>query len=59
MALSTQITARQTQQLSMTPQLRQAIELLQMSSVELQKFIDSEVEKNPLLDVDTAVDSWR
>jgi len=53
MALSTHITARQTQQLAMTPQLRQAIELLQMSALELKKFIDAEVEKNPLLDVET------
>ena len=52
MALSTRITARQTQQLTMTPQLRQAIELLQMSSGELQRFIDEEVEKNPLLETE-------
>lgn len=52
MALSTRITARQTQQLTMTPQLRQAIEILQMSSVELQKFIDIEVEKNPLIETE-------
>ncbi len=57
MALSTRLTARQTQQLTMTPQLRQAIELLQMSSVELQKFIDSEVEKNPLLEVERPVET--
>ena len=53
MALSTRITARQSQQLTMTPQLRQAIELLQMSAVDLQKFIAEEVEKNPLLETDT------
>lgn len=55
MALSTRLTARQTQTLTMTPQLRQAIELLQMSSLELQRFINEEVEKNPLLESDTAV----
>ncbi len=53
MALSTRLTARQTQQLTMTPQLRQAIELLQMSSGELQRFIEEEVQKNPLLETDS------
>jgi len=53
MALSTRITARQTQQLTMTPQLRQAIELLQLSSVDLQKFVEAEIEKNPLLETET------
>ncbi len=38
------------QQLVMTPQLRQAIKLLQMSSTELELEIASAVESNPLLD---------
>lgn len=54
MALSTRITARQTQQLTMTPQLLQAIELLQLSTADLQKFISEEVEKNPLLETEAA-----
>ncbi|HCV97089.1 MAG TPA: RNA polymerase factor sigma-54, partial [Stenotrophomonas sp.] len=38
------------QQLVMTPQLRQAIKLLQMSSAELELEIAEAVETNPLLD---------
>jgi RNA polymerase sigma-54 factor len=34
----------------MTPQLQQAIKLLQMSNFELQAFVDAEVERNPLLE---------
>ena len=40
---------RQAQQLVMTQQLQQSIKLLQLSAVELQEFIDAELEKNPLL----------
>src|SRR5262245_28545551 len=36
----------------MTPQLQQAIKLLQMSNLELQAFVESELEKNPLLERD-------
>ena len=38
------------QQLVMTPQLRQAIRLLQMSAAELEAEIAAAVESNPLLD---------
>lgn len=38
------------QQLALTPQLLQAIKLLQMSQAELLAFIESEIEKNPLLE---------
>jgi RNA polymerase sigma-54 factor len=40
---------RQGQSLVITPQLQQAIKLLQLSNLELETFIDSELEKNPLL----------
>lgn len=43
---------RQSQQLVMTQQLQQSIKLLQLSSTELQEFIDAEIEKNPLLSRD-------
>jgi RNA polymerase sigma-54 factor len=33
----------------MTPQLQQAIKLLQLSNVELQEYVETEIEKNPLL----------
>lgn len=41
---------RQSQNLVMTPQLQQAIKLLQMNNVELAEFIDSEIAQNPLLE---------
>ncbi|SDX72969.1 RNA polymerase, sigma 54 subunit, RpoN/SigL [Albimonas donghaensis] len=41
---------RTAQQLVMTPQLQQAIKLLQMSNLELSRFVDEEIERNPLLD---------
>jgi RNA polymerase sigma-54 factor len=40
------------QQLTMTPQLQQAIRLLQLSSLELQQEIQSNLETNPLLEED-------
>ena len=49
MALSARLQLRQTQSLVMTPQLMQSIRLLQLSRVELDRFIDEEIERNPLL----------
>ncbi|HZW46826.1 MAG TPA: RNA polymerase factor sigma-54, partial [Microvirga sp.] len=40
---------RQTQSLVITPQLMQAIRLLQMSGVELERFVADAIEQNPLL----------
>ncbi len=50
MAISPRLELRQTQSLVMTPQLQQAIKLLQMSNLELTSFIELELEKNPLLE---------
>lgn len=50
MALSAKLQLRQSQSLVMTPQLMQSIRLLQLTHVELERFIDEEVEKNPLLE---------
>ncbi len=50
MALSTKLELRQGQQLVMTPQLQQAIRLLQLSNMELSTFVDEELERNPLLE---------
>ncbi|MCX8278587.1 RNA polymerase factor sigma-54 [Phyllobacterium sp. 0TCS1.6C] len=50
MALSPKLDLRQTQSLVMTPQLMQSIRLLQLTHVELESFIDQEIEKNPLLE---------
>ena len=50
MALSTKLVMRQSQSLVMTPQLLQAIKLLQFSNLELTAFIEQELERNPLLE---------
>ncbi len=50
MALSTKLMLRQGQSLIMTPQLLQAIKLLQLSSFELSAFVEQELERNPLLE---------
>ncbi|MBJ6132427.1 RNA polymerase factor sigma-54 [Ochrobactrum sp. Q0168] len=50
MALSPKLDFRQSQSLVMTPQLMQSIKLLQMTHLELEHFLDLEIEKNPLLD---------
>lgn len=43
---------QQRQSLTITPQLRQAIELLQLSNLELSSFLEEAVETNPLLSLD-------
>ena len=50
MALSAKLMMRQGQSLVMTPQLLQAIKLLQFSSIELASFIEEELERNPMLE---------
>jgi RNA polymerase sigma-54 factor len=50
MNLSPRIEQRQSQTLVMTPQLQQAIKLLQMTNLELDDFVEQELEKNPLLE---------
>lgn len=45
-----QLQAKQTQQLALTPQLRQSLHLLQMSALELDAEIARVLEENPLLD---------
>lgn len=52
MALSQRLDLRQTQSLVMTPQLQQAIKLLQLSNLELSAFVEQELERNPLLERD-------
>jgi len=50
MALAAKLQLRQSQSLVMTPQLVQSIRLLQMTHVELERFVEEEIERNPLLD---------
>ena len=52
MALGQRLEIRQGQSLVMTPQLQQAIKLLQLSNIELAEYCASELEKNPLLERD-------
>jgi RNA polymerase sigma-54 factor len=52
LALSARLEIRQGQGLVITPQLQQAIKLLQMSNLELEAFVETELERNPLLQRD-------
>ncbi|MFN4281664.1 MAG: RNA polymerase factor sigma-54 [Alphaproteobacteria bacterium] len=50
MAIGPKLTLRQTTSLVMTPQLQQAIKLLQLSNLELSAYVEQELEQNPLLE---------
>jgi RNA polymerase sigma-54 factor len=50
MALTQRLQIRQSQALVMTPQLMQAIKLLQLSNLDLVAYVDAELERNPLLE---------
>src|SRR6185436_6577621 len=50
MALETKLYQRLSQQLVMTPQLRQAIKILQVSRAELEQLVDQELSENPVLE---------
>lgn len=52
MALTPRLDLRQTQSLVMTPQLQQAIKLLQLSNLELSAYVEQQLEQNPLLERD-------
>ncbi|TCZ59867.1 RNA polymerase factor sigma-54 [Roseicella aquatilis] len=52
MSLAPRLDLRQSQSLVMTPQLRQAIKLLQSSNLEVTAFVEEELERNPLLERD-------
>ena len=52
MALSQGLVQKLSTNLAMTPQLQQAIRLLQLSTVELEQEIQKAVEENPLLEFD-------
>lgn len=50
MSVTPRLEFRQAQTLVMTPQLQQAIKLLQFSNLELNDYIDDQIEQNPLLE---------
>ncbi|MGE0723977.1 MAG: RNA polymerase factor sigma-54 [Alphaproteobacteria bacterium] len=54
MLLGPRLELRHAQSLVMTPQLQQAIKLLQMSNLELASYVEEELERNPLLEREEA-----
>lgn len=52
MAITPRLDLKQSQSLVMTPQLQQAIKLLQYNNAELSDYIEGELQQNPLLDRD-------
>lgn len=52
---SLQIRTTQSQILTMTPQLQQAIRLLQLSTLDLRQEIQATLESNPLLEIDESI----
>ena len=51
MKLGYDLTLEQVQKLVMTPELRQAIEMLQFTSLELNEYLERQMEENPLLEL--------
>ena len=47
---SQRLELRQTQTLVMTPQLQQAIKMLQLSNLDLTQYVEAEIQQNPLLE---------
>ena len=58
MALTPRLELRQSQALVMTPQLQQAIKLLQLSNIELAAYVEEELTKNPLLEHEEGGGRW-
>lgn len=50
MAITPRLEIKQTQSLLMTPELRQAINLLQLNNIELNELVEQELSRNPLLE---------
>ena len=59
MAIAPKLQLKQGQSLVMTPQLQQAIKLLQLSNIELAAFVDEQLESNPLLERGTGDENRR
>ena len=51
MKLELGVSTKQSQSLVITPQMQQALKLLQLSNIELNNYLTEEVEKNPLLEL--------
>ena len=57
MQLSASLNLRHKQSLVMTPQLQQAIRLLQMTNLDLRQYLENECSENPFLEVDSDDDN--
>ena len=57
MQLSASLNLKQKQSLVMTPQLQQAIRLLQMTNLDLRQYLETECSENPFLEVESDDDS--
>ncbi|QIB26413.1 RNA polymerase factor sigma-54 [Caloranaerobacter azorensis] len=57
MRLGFELSLQQSQKLILTPELRQAIKILQYTNFELSQFIEEELEKNPLLEIESREDN--
>ncbi|RQD69652.1 MAG: RNA polymerase sigma-54 factor [Tindallia sp. MSAO_Bac2] len=51
MEMGFNLNLEQSQKLVMTPQLRQAIKILQFTSLELEEYIDQQIENNPMIEI--------
>ena len=56
MQFNQRLNIKHSQSIVMTPQLRQAIKLLQFSNLELANYIEEEIEKNPFLEKNNSSD---
>ena len=57
MRLGYELTIEQTQKLSMTPELIQAIQILQLNQQELEEYVENELLENPVLEIERTEDS--
>ena len=59
MRLGYDLTIEQTQKLTMTPELIQAIQILQFNTQELESFVQDELMQNPVLEYDSETGKYR
>jgi RNA polymerase sigma-54 factor len=57
MSYEIRLDLKQSQQLVMTPQLRDAIAMLQMNNLDLSEYLEKEMEHNPFLEKDESAPS--
>lgn len=57
MQMGFELNLQQTQKLIMTPELRQAIAVLQLSSLELAEFVQEQILENPALEIESGEDA--